>query len=107
VGGQPLGDDAQQLVAGMVAERVVDVLEAVQVDQDDRSGRSSLVALDGMLRPLAEPLAVGQPGQRVVQGLVLVLGGVAAQAAGRRPGDERQDGVQRREPGGQPPVGAA
>ena len=30
------GDDAQQLVAGLVAERVVDLLEAVQVDEQHR-----------------------------------------------------------------------
>ena len=41
-----------------------------------------------------EQLAVGQPGQRVVQGLVLVVGGVPAQRPGGPPGDQRQHGVQ-------------
>ena len=106
-GQQPLGDDAQQLVARVVAERVVDVLEAVQVDQDDRAALAALAALDGLLRPFAEPFAVGQAGQRVVQRLVLVPGGVAAQAPGRGPRDERQHRIQRAEPGRQPHVRAA
>ena len=35
---QAVGDGAQQAVAGGVAQRLVHVAEAVQVDEDDRSG---------------------------------------------------------------------
>jgi hypothetical protein len=58
-GRQPLGNNAQQLVARVVAERVVDVLKTVQVDEDDRSARAALAAFDGLLCPFPEPFAVG------------------------------------------------
>ncbi len=38
-GGKPCGHDAQQFVAGMVTQAVVDVLEAVQVDEHQREPR--------------------------------------------------------------------
>ena len=58
------GHGDQQRVADVVAERVVDGLEVVQVDQQhrDRRGRRGQRGVD----PLAEQVAVGQPGQRVV-----------------------------------------
>ena len=68
-----LADLAQQLVADVVAERVVDLLEAVEVDQEDR---------DLVLRPrlgqrlvdaAAEQPPVRQGGEGVVEGLVLLL----------------------------------
>jgi hypothetical protein len=95
---QALGDDAQHLVAGVVAEGVVHLLEAVEVRQHDRAplGRAQRA-----LGAQAERLAVRQCGQRVVQRLALARGGVAAQAAGRRPGDDREHEVQPHErPGG-------
>jgi hypothetical protein len=36
--GEALRDDDEQLVAGMVTQRVVDVLEAVEVEEDHREG---------------------------------------------------------------------
>ena len=36
---QPLADLDQQLVAGRMAERIVDVLEAVEIEQRDRGRR--------------------------------------------------------------------
>jgi diguanylate cyclase (GGDEF)-like protein/PAS domain S-box-containing protein len=69
--GQPLRHRDQDRIAGTVAERVVDPLEVIQVDEDDRD-----------LRPLhqrpAEPVpeqdTVGQPGQRIVICLLRELG---------------------------------
>ena len=65
----PAGHRAQQLVADRMAERVVDLLEAVEVEEEDR-GQATFAA--GMGQGLAEPVeqqgAVRQPGQRVVQG---------------------------------------
>ena len=63
-----------QLVADGVAERVVDVLEAVEVEHQDRAAMA--VALGRSQRAvelLLEAAAVEQPGQRVVVGEVLQL----------------------------------
>ena len=66
---QPLGDLAQQRVADRVAERVVDVLEAVEIDQEQRA---ALLAAGGIAQRLVERLAhqraVGQAGQRIEAG---------------------------------------
>ena len=68
-GGDPLGDSAQQLIADGVAQGVVDVLEAVEIEQQDRN-HAALAASTGQL--LAEPIvqqgAVGQAGEPIVQG---------------------------------------
>ena len=65
----PAGHRAQQLVADRMAERVVDLLEAVEIEEEDR-GHATFAA--GMGQGLAEPVeqqgAVRQAGQRVVQG---------------------------------------
>ena len=66
---QAPGDGLQQLVADRVAERVVDRLEVVEVQEEDRvvaPARGEQLA-----EPVEEERAVGQPGQRVVEGLVL------------------------------------
>ena len=55
-------DDDEQLVARVVAERVVDVLEAVQVEEDD--GQSALAG-EHRLGPLARGPAVVQPRELV------------------------------------------
>ncbi len=66
---QPVGDLAQQRVADRVAERVVDVLEAVEIDQEQRA---ALLAVGRVAQRLVERLAhhraVGQAGQRVEAG---------------------------------------
>ena len=74
---QPAGDLAQQAVAGFAPEAVVDALETVEVEIDDRRVEPAApVAPQGLLDPVAEQGAVGQAGQRVVEGLVgeLLLG---------------------------------
>ncbi|MDT4821239.1 hypothetical protein FQZ97_544090 [compost metagenome] len=71
---QAVGDLDQQLVAGVVAEAVVDHLEAVDVHEGQRE--AALVARgqgDGLADAVAEQVAVGQAGEAVVVGLVLQL----------------------------------
>ena len=70
-GAQPRSDDAQQLVSGRMPEGVVDELEAVQVDEQQRDLLP--LAPGALQRPrqvVLELQAVGQPGQRVVMGQV-------------------------------------
>ena len=70
---QALGDPAEELVAVIVAERVVDDLELVEVEEEDRSGAVGV----GMQRTgdgTDHGLAVREPGERVVVGLPLELG---------------------------------
>ena len=79
-GRDALGDLEQQLIAGGVAEAVVDGLEVVEVEEDDR--QAELLAPgagDRVAHALVEQRAVGQVGDRVVEGLVgeLLLEGLA------------------------------
>ena len=77
-----LGDLDQQLVAGGVAERIVDLLEAVEVHQQDRQlGVVAPRVADRLADALAEQDPVGQPGERIVQRLVLVELGLLDQLA--------------------------
>ena len=74
---QPLGRLAQYLVAAGVAERVVDELEAVEVDVDEPDGAAAAPrARERLGEVLLEQRAVGQAGQPVVVGEVrdLALG---------------------------------
>jgi hypothetical protein len=105
---QPLGHAAQQRVARGVAERVVDPLEAVEVEHQHRH-LLGVRAGERLGQPLAQPGAVGQPGERVVQRLVRVGGARVAQlvdeqhvAHGR--GGERGERLEHLDVGG--PVGA-
>lgn len=70
-----------------MSEGVVHRPEAVEVDQDERgSGGGVLRLLQGRPGALQEPLAVGEPGQRVAQ---LLLGAGAGDPQRRVEGDER------------------
>ena len=62
----------QQLVAGGVSEAVVDVLEAIEVDEEHREAvlRMSRPSRHRALEPFHEQHAVGQQGQRIVDGVV-------------------------------------
>ena len=86
---QPLGDLAKQGIADRMAERVVDVLEPIEVDHEQRA---ALFAVGGVAQRFVERLphhrAVGQAGQRIEPGearnLALraaLLGQVGADAA--------------------------
>jgi len=64
----------------VVTEGVVDVLEAVEVHQHDGDLPSAGVALaQRRLGPEREQVAVAEPGERVVECLVLLLRDLAAQ----------------------------
>ena len=69
---QPAADLHQQHVAGVVAQRIVDDLEPVEIDEQQR--KLPLVARGGLDRAAqhaVEHLAVGQTGQAVVRRQIL------------------------------------
>ena len=77
----------QQHVAAVMAQGVVDLFEVVQVDEQD--GQLLLVtfaALDLLLQPVAHHPAVGQAGERVIEGLLAnqCLGSLAIRNVGER-----------------------
>ena len=96
---EPLGHRLQQQVADRVAEAVVDVLEAIQVEEEDGAVPVGAPGVrDGHRGPVLEEGAVGEPGELVVVGAVLELGAALHQAhqvgddeqrEGRREGDRR------------------
>jgi hypothetical protein len=66
--GEPAGHLAQDLIAVVVAERVVDVLEAVEVDEHHDDGAIAAVrGRDRAAGALREQHAVRQAGERVVR----------------------------------------
>ena len=85
VGGAQRGLEApaqldEQLVARGMAQRVVDLLEAVEIDDRDRApcvGPPPRV--DHVADPVVEQRPVGESGQRIVEGLVLVERGLREQ----------------------------
>ena len=71
---EPFGDVAEELVAGGVAEAVVDRLEVVQVEEEHRDrldGRAA--AVERVRYAIPEERAVRQSGERVVERLVAQL----------------------------------
>ena len=97
---QPARDLDQQVVADEVPERVVDDLEAVEVEEQHRRALASFlrhVAAHGVLEAVQEQHAVRQAGQRVVQRVVLELGlrALALGDVGLRAGDARRPAVDR------------
>ncbi len=89
------GERPQQPVAAVMAERVVDFLEAVEVDHDHRE--------TGVPRPrvahrrfgaVVEGGAVGKVGEAVVVGLVLDLLHLSSQRAGDPPQDREEGEVE-------------
>ena len=77
---QALAADREQPVAGGVAERVVDLLEVVEVEERDHR---SLAAGERLGDPLLEQRAVREPGERVLEGEAPQLD-VADRGGGRR-----------------------
>ena len=92
---QARGGLPDQLVAARVAERVVDGLEAIEVDIEQAD--LALVARHGKqsaFQPVLEQRAVRQAGQRVVEGEILRLALAALQLAGgaaQAPQQEKED----------------
>jgi hypothetical protein len=73
-------DLAQQPVTGLVAERVVELLEVVEVDQQQRELGLALAGRGrGLLEAREEAAPVRQARQRIVHRVVLALGGELAQ----------------------------
>jgi hypothetical protein len=64
---QPVGDEAQELVADVVAQRVVDELEAVDVDEEERRP-AAIRLLAGQV--VQQDPAVPQAGERVAGGVL-------------------------------------
>ena len=71
---QPLRRELQQLVTGRMPQRIVDVLEAVQIDDDDRDGTlGARLATQRLGQPVEQQHPVRQARQRVVQRLAAEL----------------------------------
>jgi hypothetical protein len=85
----------EEVIPGVVAQRVVDVFEAVQVHQHDPAHRLvPLCAQERLGHAVAEQDAVRQGREAVVQSLVFVLSGLTLQLLGRRRHQSDQDDVQ-------------
>jgi hypothetical protein len=68
---EPPRDGAQDLVAGGVAEAVVDGFEVVEVaEQHRQAGAVTAGSPEALFEPVGEQCPVGQPGQRIVQRLM-------------------------------------
>ena len=77
---QAAADLLQQQVAVLVAERVVDLFEPVEIEQHESDAQiGALRRQDRPGRAFVEEAAIRKAGQHVVQREVLVLGGLAAQ----------------------------
>src|SRR5215213_1806953 len=66
-GAQPLGHLAQHLVARAVAERVVDALEAIEVEEVDGGGGLAVAPGQDVAQAVAEQRSVREAGQGVVE----------------------------------------
>ena len=62
---QARGDLLQQRIADVVAEGIVDLLEVVQVDEQQRQAAIVMLMLQGALQALLELQTIGQLGQHV------------------------------------------
>ena len=90
---EPAGHGLEEAVPGLVAQRVVGVLEVVEVDEEGGHRVAGPPRPDQhLVGPVQDELAVGQSGQRVVQGTVgqellelLPLGDVADVGRRSRP----------------------
>ncbi len=80
---QPAGDLHQQLIADGVAEAVVDGLEPVEVEHEHRGHVTAELGVGhGLVDALGQEGAVGEVGQRVVEGEALQLAVGVGELAG-------------------------
>ena len=97
-------DLAQQLVAGVMAERVVELLEVVEVEDQQRHARAAGAARgDAVAQPPQERRRFGSDGEIVGERLPASLGERADVAEGERharEGGEHGDHRQRQAPAG-------
>ena len=71
---QPRGDAIQQLVARVMAERVVDELEAIEVEHQDGELLAVVLGVHhGLVETIVEQDAIGQSGERIVRRQVAQL----------------------------------
>ena len=63
---QAVGDQFQQFVADRMSERIVDALELIEIEAQDRQALAAFDAFEFVFQPFAQQDAVGQVGQRVV-----------------------------------------
>ena len=75
-GAQPVGDATQELVAGSVAEGVVDGLEVVEIDEED--GGPHLLQAGIGRECLVQALEEERPGAKASQNVVKLRTGGAA-----------------------------
>src|SRR2546427_1229214 len=88
---QPRFDLTKQLVPVSMSERVVDLLEAVEIDDEDTDAIAAPSCSEQRLpAPVEIQRAIGQPGQAVMQREILRLGRVPPQAF-RRARDDREE----------------
>ena len=82
---QALSDADQELITGRVPEAVVDDLEVVQVEEDQRDrAQVTGVQLQGVSEPVGEQGPVGQPREGIVEGKVAQLGLALGELPGQR-----------------------
>ena len=97
--GEVRRDAAQVVVPVVVAERVVDLLETVEVDDGDADGLAAPAGRGNRVAgPVDEQCPVRQIGQQVVQRHVLVLGVAPAKTPCDRPADRAQRDPQQDQP---------
>ena len=65
---QPFGDFLEQRVAGGVAEPVVDILEAVEIEAEQRAGRAGIGLFQRIVEACIEQQTIWKLGQAVVLG---------------------------------------
>ena len=73
-GSESLCGRPQQFVAGGMAERVVDLLEVVEVDQDQREPVAATGVLQTLVAVLEERSTVPEPSELVGDGLAAGVG---------------------------------
>ena len=72
--GADLGNVLEHEVANVMAQRIVDLLEVVEINQEQGGLRSRAAgALHGVGEPVLKEPAIGQAGQLVMQGEMLVV----------------------------------
>ena len=95
---QPLGDVENELVADVMAERIVDVLEVIEIDvEHGRRRAAGAHVVDHGFEPLAEIDAVGQAADRIVQGEMAQLPFAGPDLLGGAPHVAQPDADQERE----------
>ncbi len=91
---QPRADLSQDLVAGVMAEAVVDLLEAVDVDeQRGRADAQAPCTREHLLGTVEHERSIGKVGQGIVQGAVGELAGLLVDQAPCSTARARQDAI--------------